>query len=54
MKNENRNTVYWGEIDGVQMDFAKAEDRIKAYKWMINQVRAKFAEAKYKHIELIG
>lgn len=54
MKGENRNTVYWGEIDGVQMDFAKAEDRVKAYKWLIDAVRAKFAEAKYKHIELIG
>ena len=54
MKGENRNTVYWGEIDGVEMDFAKSEDRVKAYKWLIDAVRAKFAEAKYKHIELIG
>ena len=54
MKGENRNTVYWGEIDGVQMDFAKSEDRIKAYEWLIDAVRAKFAETKYKHIELIG
>lgn len=54
MKGVNRNTVYWGEIDGVQMDFAKPEDRIKAYEWLIDAVRAKFAEAKYKHIELIG
>ena len=36
------------------MDFAKSEDRVKAYKWLIDAVRAKFAEAKYKHIELIG
>ena len=54
MKGENRNTVYWGEIDGVKMDFAKPEDRIKAYKWLVDAVRAKFAEAKYKNIELIG
>lgn len=54
MKNINRNTVYWGEIDGVQMDFSKAEDRVKAYKWMVDQVRAAFAEARFKHIELIG
>lgn len=54
MKGTNRNTVYWGEIDGVQMDFAKAEDRVKAYKWMVDAVRAAFAEADYKHIELIG
>ena len=54
MKGENLNTVYWGEIDGVAMDFAKADDRIKAYKWLIDAVRAEFAEAGYKHIELIG
>ena len=54
MKGTNRNTVYWGEIDGVQMDFSKSEDRVKAYKWMVDQVRAAFAEARFKHIELIG
>lgn len=54
MKGENLNTVYWGEIDGVEMDFAKPEDRVKAYIWFIDAVRAKFAEAGYRHIELIG
>ena len=54
MKGENRNTVYWGEIDGVALDFAKPEDRIKAYLWLVDAVRAKFAEANYKHVELIG
>lgn len=54
MKGTNRNTVYWGDVDGRQLDFAKPEDRIEAYKWLINAVRDKFAEAKYKHIELIG
>lgn len=54
MKGENRNTVYWGEIDGVAMDFSKPEDRIKAYLWLVDAVRAKFAEAKYRNIELIG
>ena len=54
IKGENLNTVYWGEIDGVEMDFAKPEDRVKAYIWLIDAVRAKFAEAAYRHIELIG
>ena len=54
MKGTNRNTVYWGDIDGRQLDFAKAEDRIEAYKWLVDAVREKFAEAKYKHIELLG
>ena len=54
MMGENRNTVYWGDVDGVQMDFAKPEDRVKAYKWLVDAVRERFAETKYKHIELIG
>ena len=54
MKGENRNTVYWGELDGVALDFAKPEDRIKAYLWLVDQVRARFAEAGYKYVELIG
>lgn len=54
MKGINRNTVYWGEIDGVPMDFSKAEDRVNAYKWMVDQVRQAFSKARFKHIELIG
>ena len=54
MKGVDRNTVYWGEIDGVAMDFSKVEDRVKAYTWLVDAVRAKFAEAGYKYIELIG
>ncbi|MDR0333240.1 MAG: DUF4855 domain-containing protein [Dysgonamonadaceae bacterium] len=47
-------SVYWGEIDGVVLDFLVAEDRIKACKWFINRVRAKFAEMNYQHVELTG
>lgn len=54
IKGENRNTVYWGELDGVALDFSKTEDRIKAYLWLVDQVRARFAEAGYKYVELIG
>lgn len=54
MKGENMNTVYWGEIDGVAMDFSKPEDRIKAYLWLVDEVRARFAQADYEYIELIG
>lgn len=54
MKGENMNTVYWGEIDGQQMDFAKTEDRVKAYLWLVDAVRAKFAEKNYEHVELVG
>ena len=54
MKGENRNTVYWGELDGVALDFSKTEDRIKAYLRLVDQGRARFAEAGYKYVELIG
>ena len=54
MKGENWNTVYLGELDGVALDFSKTEDRIKAYLWLVDQVRARFAEAGYKYVELIG
>ncbi len=54
MAGINRNTVYWGSIDGVEMDFSKPEDRIKAYIWMVDQVRHHFHEAEYDNIELIG
>lgn len=48
------STKYWGTIDGETMDFSKVEHRQKAYKWMINQVRARFAAMNYEHIELAG
>ena len=54
MKGENRNTVYWGEIGAVAMDFSKSQDRIQAYLWLVDAVRTKFAQAGYRHIELIG
>lgn len=54
MKGVNRNTVYWGSIDGRQMDFSRAEDRVAAYIWMVDKVRRSFAEAEYSNIELIG
>lgn len=52
--DKNSSTVYWGEIDGVQMDFSKVEHRQKAYIWMADQVRARFAQKNYSHIELAG
>ena len=50
----NSPTIYWGEVNGRQMDFSKAADRITAYKWYINEVRRHFDEAGYKYIELAG
>jgi len=52
--DKNSSTKYWGTIDGETMDFSKVAHRQEAYKWMINQVRARFAAMNYKHIELAG
>lgn len=53
-EDKSSSTTYWGSINGVTLDFRYTEERIKAYKWMINQVRARFAAKNYKHIELAG
>ena len=47
-------TNYWGQLNGRQMDFASADDRIAAYKWYIDLVRKKFDDAKYQYVELAG
>ena len=50
----NSPTIYWGEVNGREMDFSKAADRITAYKWYIDEVRRHFDESDYKYIELAG
>lgn len=52
--DKKSSTVYWGEIDGVQMDFSLIEHRQRAYIWMVDQIRARFVEKNYSHIELAG
>lgn len=52
--DEGSSTKYWGVLNGRQMDFSKAEDRIAVYKWYINEVRKRFNEANYQYIELAG
>lgn len=53
-KQTSSTTRYWGEIDGKALDFSITEDRVKACKWFINRVRAKFNEMKYQYVELAG
>lgn len=52
--DKNSSTIYWGDIDGEVMDFSLVEHRQKAYIWMVNQVRRRFIEKNYRHIELAG
>lgn len=47
-------TRMWGEINGVDMNFEKSEDRIFAINWYIDQVLEKWKEANFKHLDLVG
>lgn len=44
----------WGIIDGDSLDFNLQSDQIKAAKWYIDQLMARFKKAKYKNLELSG
>ena len=52
--DKSSSTKYWGDIEGEEMDFSKVEHRQKAYIWMVDQVRERFVEKNYDHIELAG
>lgn len=53
--DKSGGTSYWGTYDdGTKADFSTTSGRIKAYKWMIDQVRARFAAKNYQYIELAG
>jgi hypothetical protein len=45
---------YWGEIDGITLDFTRDSDRIAACKWYIDYVRQRFHEGNFQHLELAG
>jgi hypothetical protein len=45
---------YWGEVDGIALDFTKDSDRITACKWYIDYVRKQFDEGAFRHLELAG
>lgn len=45
---------YWGEVDGITLDFTRDNDRITACKWYINYVRKQFNEGNFQHLELAG
>lgn len=51
---DSKVTRYWGSIDGEELDFSDANDRVKACKWFIDTVRAEFDSRDYAHVELGG
>ncbi len=52
--NTSSSTVYWGELNGTQMDFSKTADRLAACKWYVDEIVKKFDAKKYTYIELAG
>ncbi|MBR1575108.1 MAG: DUF4855 domain-containing protein [Bacteroidales bacterium] len=48
------NTTYWGRVDGQTLDFSRVEDRVRACRWFIDEVRAAFARGQYENLELLG
>ena len=48
------STTYWGKLQGVQTDFSQPAQRRAAYFWYVDEVRKRFAEAGFQHIELGG
>lgn len=47
-------STYWGEIDGVRLDFSRNTDRVNAVKWYIDTVRKNFYSREWKYVELAG
>lgn len=44
----------WGTVDGVDMDFSKAEHRVAAVRWYVDEVVRRFKEKNYENLELAG
>lgn len=51
---EGTDTVYWGEIDGRELDFSNVEDRFAACKWYIDRSIEEFESHNYKNVDLTG
>lgn len=52
--DKNSSTVYWGGIDGRQLDFSKPQDQEAAYKWYMDECRRRFNSLALSHVELCG
>ena len=54
--DSNATMTDFGDVDGdgVSEDFSNYEDRIKAFKWYIDKLEARFAAQGYKNIRLVG
>ena len=53
-RNPHSSHVYWGEVDGRKLDFLNDGDRLRAYRWYVDNARERFAKGKYRNLELAG
>lgn len=51
---ESKSGNTWGEVDGKQLNFTSAADRLTALKWYADLMEQKWAEAGFKNLELEG
>lgn len=54
MWSEASTSIYWGEIDGKEMNFANLTHREMACRWFIDTARERFLAKGYKYLELSG
>ena len=52
--NKSSSTVYWGKLNGRDMDFSKPEDQEAAYQWYMDECRKRFSQLSLRHVELCG
>ena len=52
--SEPSTSIYWGKLDGKEMNFANLSHRELACRWFIDTVRERFRAKEYKYLELTG
>ena len=52
--DKGSSTIYWGSLNGREMDFSKPEDQEAAYQWYMDECRKRFNALSLRHVELCG
>jgi hypothetical protein len=52
--DKGSSTVYWGKLNGRDLDFSKPEDQEAAYQWYMDECRKRFSQLDLRHVELCG
>ena len=48
------STTYWGSLNGTTLDFSKADDRVAAVSWYMDEIERRFDAQNYQYLELLG